>query len=65
MCYSSCEGWQNYRKDAAREAEGHGDTSSKETPEPQVQTEEARMWTYIAQLEEGAALEPDRISEKV
>ncbi|MDQ0634076.1 hypothetical protein QFZ40_001985 [Arthrobacter pascens] len=65
MCYSSCEGWQNYRKDAAREAEERRETGSRETREPQVQAEESRMWAYIAQLEERAEMEADRIREKV
>jgi hypothetical protein len=65
MCYSSCEGWQYYRKGAAQEAEEHGEAGPKEAPEPQVQAEESRMWAYIAKLEERAEMEPDRISEKV
>jgi hypothetical protein len=65
MCYSSCEGWQNYRKDARREAEERGETGSREAPEPQVQAEESRMWAYIAELEEQAQMEADRDREKV
>lgn len=65
MCYSSCEGWQNYRKDAAREAEERGETGSQEAPEPQVQAEESRMWAYLARLQESADMKPDRISERV
>jgi hypothetical protein len=65
MCYSSCEGWQYYRKDAAKEAEQRGETGSNEVPEPQVQAEESRMWAYIAKFEERAEMKPDRISEKV
>jgi hypothetical protein len=65
MCYSSCEGWQNYRKDAAREAEERGETRSRETRETEVKAEESRMWAYIAQLEERAEMEADRIREKV
>ncbi|HEY8702625.1 MAG TPA: hypothetical protein VIM08_16930 [Arthrobacter sp.] len=65
MCYSSCEGWQNYRKDAARKAEERGHTGSPEAPEPQVQADESRMWTYIAQLEETAEAEAGRMSEMV
>jgi hypothetical protein len=64
MCYSSCEGWRNYKEDRAREAEGHRTTSPDEAPEPQVQAEESKMWAYLAKLEQSAA-EPDRISEGV
>jgi hypothetical protein len=62
MCYSSCEGWRNYNKDAAREAEGRRETMPKDVPEPQVQAEESRMWAYLAQLEESTIQEPDRVS---
>ncbi|MFE4544013.1 hypothetical protein [Arthrobacter sp. NPDC056727] len=61
MCYSSCEGWRNYRKEAAREAEGHPEARPAETPEPTVQAEESRMWAYLARLQETA--EKDRIRE--
>ncbi|MDQ1593458.1 MAG: hypothetical protein QOH40_14 [Arthrobacter pascens] len=66
MCYSSCEGWRNYRKDRARESnETRPETRSDEAPEPQVQAEESRMWAYLAQWEKDAAEKPDRISENV
>lgn len=65
MCYSSCEGWQYYKKDRARETEGRRETRPDEVPEPQVQAEESRMWAYLAQLEKSAADKPDRISERV
>jgi hypothetical protein len=65
MCYSSCEGWRNYKKDAAREAEGRRETMPTDVPEPQVQAEESRMWAYLAQLEESTIREPDRVSENV
>jgi hypothetical protein len=56
MCYSSCEGWRNYRKDRARESnETRPETRPDEAPEPQVQAEESRMWAYLAQWEKDAA----------
>lgn len=61
MCYSSCAGWRNYRKEAAREAEDRPETRPAETSEPQVQAEESRMWAYLARLEETA--EKDRVRE--
>ena len=61
MCYSSCEGWRNYRKEAAREAEGRPESKPAGTPDPQVQAEESRMWAYLARLQEAA--EKDRIRE--
>ncbi|MFC7849499.1 hypothetical protein ACFUTU_13595 [Arthrobacter sp. NPDC057388] len=61
MCYSSCEGWRNYRKEAAREAEGRREAKPAETTESQVQAEESRMWAYLARLEEAA--EKDRVRE--
>ncbi|RAM36354.1 hypothetical protein ACHMXB_06675 [Arthrobacter sp. UC242_113] len=63
MCYSSCEGWRNYRKEAAKEAEGRPEARPAETPEPQVQAEESRMWAYLARLEETADRDRDRIRE--
>lgn len=65
MCYSSCEGWRNYKKDNAREAQGRRESSPDEAPEPQVQAEESKMWAYLAKLEQSAAERPDRISERV
>lgn len=65
MCYSSCEGWRSYRKDRARESEDSQETRPDKAPEPQVQTEESRMWAYLAQWEKDAAEKPDRISESV
>jgi hypothetical protein len=61
MCYSSCEGWRNYRKEAAREAESGRETLPDEAPEPQVQADESKMWAYLAQLEESTDREPERI----
>ena len=61
MCYSWCEGWRIYRKEAAREAEGRPESKPAETPDPQVQAEESRMWAYLARLQEAA--EKDRIRE--
>jgi hypothetical protein len=63
MCYSSCEGWRSYRKEAAKEAEARPEARPAETPEPQVQAEESRMWAYFARLEETADRERDRIRE--
>ncbi|APX03897.1 hypothetical protein [Arthrobacter sp. QXT-31] len=61
MCYSSCEGWRNYRKEAARKAKGRPESKPAGTPDPQVQAEESRMWAYLARLQEAA--EKDRIRE--
>jgi hypothetical protein len=65
MCYSSCEGWQYYKKDHAREAEGRRETSPDVAPEPQVQAEESKMWADLAKLEQSAVEQPDRVSEGV
>lgn len=61
MCYSSCEGWRSYRKDHSRETEDRQETRPDQAPEPQAQTEESRMWAYLARMEKSAA----DISERV
>ena len=66
MCYSSCEGWRNYRKDRARESnETRPETRPDEAPEPQVQAEESTLWAYLAQLEESTSQAPDPVRENV
>ncbi|MCU1533245.1 MAG: hypothetical protein JWO49_2816 [Arthrobacter sp.] len=66
MCYSSCEGWRNYKKDAAREeTETRPETAPDEAPEPQVQAEESKMWSYLAQLDESTVREPDPVRQNV
>ncbi|MCU1519940.1 MAG: hypothetical protein JWN19_325 [Arthrobacter sp.] len=72
MCYSSCEGWRSYKKDATREKDASREETElrpeavpEEAPEPQVQAEESKLWAYLAQLEESTTQEPDPVRENV
>jgi hypothetical protein len=68
MCYSSREdfGWGT-KKDAVRKPEGRRETTPADHPETRVQTEESKLWAFLARRREHQAPKPmtDRIHEKV
>lgn len=68
MCYSSQKdfGWDT-TKDAEPVPEARTETAPVQRPEPRIESEESRLWAFLAHQKEYQAQKPmrDRIDEKV
>ena len=68
MCYSSQKdfGWDT-TKDAGRKPGAPGEAVPAQHPEPRTESEEPRVWAFLARRREYQARKPvrDRIEEKV
>lgn len=68
MCYASHEdfGWRT-KREATRKPEARPE-KTPEQPEPRVQEEEPRLWTFLARRRESTTVEEpttERIRERV
>jgi hypothetical protein len=68
MCYSSQKdfGWDT-TKDAEGKPEARRESVPAQHPEPRTESEESRLWDFLARRREYQARKPmpDRIDEKV
>ncbi len=68
MCYSSQKdfGWDT-TKDTERKPEARREPVPPQHPEPRTESEESRLWAFLARRREYQAWQPmrDRVDEKV